>query len=60
MSKYTPLAKHLGTLRTDEARFTFPEIEQIIGADLPQSARSYHAWCQIHGRTIRTPGLMNG
>ena len=44
MSKYTPLVKHLATLRTDEARFTFPEIEQIIGADLPQSARSYHAW----------------
>jgi hypothetical protein len=40
MSKYTPFVNVLRTLSTDEAHFTFPEIERIIGADLPHSARS--------------------
>ncbi len=44
MSKYTPLVEHLQTVAADEVRFSFSEIEQIIGADLPESARSHHAW----------------
>jgi hypothetical protein len=44
MSKYAPFANLLRTLPSAEVRFTFAEIEQIIGAELPRSARSYPAW----------------
>lgn len=44
MSKYSPLASHLQALTANEVRLTFADIEQIIDANLPRSARKHHAW----------------
>jgi predicted HNH restriction endonuclease len=44
MSKYAPFAEHLGGLSADAARLSFAEIEQIIGASLPESAHRHAAW----------------
>ena len=43
-SKYEPLAKHLESLRKNEVRLSFDEIEDILGEELPNSARVHHAW----------------
>lgn len=44
--KYRPLQDHLSNLRPteNEVRFTFREIERIIGDRLPASARNHRAW----------------
>jgi hypothetical protein len=44
MGKYEPLAQFLRKQRADEIRLTFAEIERIIGARLPPSARKQRAW----------------
>lgn len=44
MSKYTPLEKYLANCGKDEISLNFSEIETIIGAKLPDSARVYPAW----------------
>jgi hypothetical protein len=44
MGKYEPLAQFLRTQKTDEVRLTFAEIERIVGAKLPPSARKQRAW----------------
>lgn len=44
MSKYSPLASHLQALTVNEVRFSFADIERIIDANLPHSARGHHAW----------------
>ena len=43
-SKYEPLAKHLESLCKNEVRLSFDEIEDILGEELPNSARVHHAW----------------
>jgi hypothetical protein len=45
-SKYLPLARHLLN-SAPKARFvtmTFPEVEQIVGSNLPASARKHRPW----------------
>ena len=44
MSKYDPLANHLRAHSGDVCRLYFADIERIIGAALPRSAREHRAW----------------
>ena len=44
MGKYEPLAQFLRKQQTHEVRLTFGEIERIVGAKLPPSARKQRAW----------------
>ena len=44
MGKYEPLAQFLRKQQTHEVRLTFSEIERIVGAKLPPSARKQRAW----------------
>ena len=44
MSKYAPLADHLRDAGQESVPMTFADIEQVIGAKLPQSAFSHRAW----------------
>lgn len=46
MSKYSPLHQFLAEIPLTEqgCTLTFAQIEQIIAADLPPSARKYPAW----------------
>lgn len=44
MSKYEPLARHLKGLDKDSWDAAFPEIERVLGFELPKSAYSYPAW----------------
>ena len=43
MGKYEPLTEFLRN-QSDEVEMTFSEIERIIGAKLPPSARYHRAW----------------
>jgi hypothetical protein len=43
-SKYQPLRAHLAGRKEPVVRMTFVEIEAILGADLPASARRYRPW----------------
>ena len=42
--KYAPLHRHLSSLDAREWATTFREIERILGAKLPPSARTYREW----------------
>lgn len=42
--KYEPLQDHLKTQKAESIPLTFDEIEGIIGARLPPSARKHPAW----------------
>src|ERR1700693_3663209 len=44
MGKYEPLARFLRKQRASEVQLTFGEIERIVGAKLPPSARKQRAW----------------
>lgn len=44
MSKYEPLKNYLRKQSTAHVRMTFAEIERLIGAPLPPSARKHRAW----------------
>ena len=44
LHKYTPLTRYLAGLTVDEVTLTLTEIEQIIGAPLPVSARDPTFW----------------
>lgn len=44
MPKYDPLANHLRAHSGDVCRLYFADIERIIGAALPRSARERRAW----------------
>ena len=43
-ANYQRLRLHLEALRENEWRATFDQIEEVIGVDLPPSARKYPAW----------------
>lgn len=43
-SKYAPLEGHLKLIGGDEVPMRFAEIEQVIGDELPTSARKYRPW----------------
>ena len=42
--KYAPLHSHLSNLDAREWATTFREVEKILGAKLPPSARTYQEW----------------
>ena len=42
--KYAPLHRHLSNLDAREWATTFREVEKILGATLPPSARTYQEW----------------
>jgi len=44
MSKYDPLADALAETAENRRRITFAEIERILGAPLPPTARKDNAW----------------
>ena len=44
MSKYAPLAEHLRTLQANAWQASFVEVEALLEADLPSSARKYAEW----------------
>ena len=44
MSKYAPLAEYLGKQETGRVTLTFGQVEEILGAQLPASARCYRPW----------------
>jgi hypothetical protein len=48
--KYEPLRNYLSGCLPAEERLGFNEIEQIIGAKLPASARTHPAWCSNNGQ----------
>lgn len=43
-SKYAPLFEHLRTLLAGAWRASFADVERVLGADLPASARKHSAW----------------
>jgi hypothetical protein len=43
-STYDPLTRYLAALTVDEATLTFGEIERLVGAALPASARQSSYW----------------
>jgi hypothetical protein len=43
-SKYTPLRDFLSEQSAPVVKMSFAEIERILGANLPPSARKYPAW----------------
>ena len=43
-SKYAPLQRHLERLGLKSIPMTFAEIERIVGAKLPPSARKHRPW----------------
>ena len=49
--KYAPLHRHLSNLEGREWSTTFHEIERILGATLPPSARTYREWWSPNDRT---------
>ena len=44
MGKYDPLAAFLESSGAETVRLRFADIERILGAPLPFSARAYEAW----------------
>lgn len=50
-SKYTPLYDYLQTTDTAPIQFTFEEIEDILEAQLPPSARNYRVWWNPAGHS---------
>ena len=44
MGKYDPLNEQLRESKRSEVRFSFREIEKLLGADLPKGAREKKTW----------------
>jgi hypothetical protein len=44
MSKYDPLRNFLKSRPSNEAPMSFPEVEEVLGFELPPSARQHPAW----------------
>jgi hypothetical protein len=51
MSKYDPLKHHLALSRESRLEFSFRDLEEILGFDLPNSARRHAAWWSNSGGT---------
>jgi hypothetical protein len=52
-SKYAPLVDYFAALRVDEVRLTLAEIEQILGAPLPDWAHRPPFWTNNSRGTFR-------
>ena len=44
MGKYAPLSQFLRNATGIRIRLTFTQVEQVVGAPLPPSARRYREW----------------
>jgi hypothetical protein len=44
MSKYDPLLRWFRSSRGNHVQLTFEQIEEILGSDLPDSARKHRSW----------------
>jgi hypothetical protein len=56
MARYDALSEHLQTLdRSRDHTMRFVDIEKVLGFQLPQSARTHHAWWanQSNGRHVQ-------
>ena len=60
MSKYRNLTFHLASLDSDVWETTFDEVEQVIQAPLPDSARNHRAWWANDGYAQSTSWLGAG
>jgi hypothetical protein len=58
--KYDPLVAYLIGLAVDKVRLTFPEIERIVDAPLPPSARQSSFWTQSPRALVARPWLRAG
>ena len=58
--KYDPLVAYLASLTADEVRLTLVEIEAIIGAALPPSARKPPFWGNASEQVVELPWLRAG
>ena len=56
-AKYEPLEAHLLNLpkSVNEVSLTFPQIEEIIGSSMPQSAHTYREWWSNQADTLSRP-----
>jgi hypothetical protein len=50
MSKYESLTKHLARVNVPELTMSFAQVEEILGAPLPASARTHRPWWANSGR----------
>lgn len=50
-SKYDPLGRRLTRLGRDQISLGFPEIETLLGFELPVSARKHRAWWSTDSAT---------
>ena len=55
MSKYDPLQTYLAQCEGSQRTLSFAEIERIIGAALPRSAREYREWWANQSDTRNRP-----
>lgn len=55
MSKYDPLQTYLARYEGSRRTLSFAEIERIIGAELPPSAREYREWWANQADTRNRP-----
>ena len=53
MSKYDPLTKRLAAAKGGEWKATFTELEKLLGAPLPKTARSGKAWWKSDAATLQ-------
>jgi len=58
--KYDPLAAYLAGLAADEVTLTFAEIERIVGAPLPASARLSSFWSTTTQPLVARPWTRAG
>lgn len=58
MGKYEPLHEHLARSDRDEIFMSFAEMEEILGVELPPSARRYPAWWS-NGGHVQSDSWMN-
>ena len=58
--KYTPLQKHLKAQSGAQISMSFADIERLIGAKLPPSARKHRPWWSNHpGNSVITRAWLN-
>jgi hypothetical protein len=53
MSKYDPLTKRLAAAKGDEWKTSFAELEKLLGAPLPKTAKSGKAWWKSDAATTQ-------
>ena len=58
MEKYRPLERHLSERREESCTLTFSEIEGLIGAPLPASARTHQPWWGNDGTHVQARSWM--